>query len=99
MVKQELTLREAVALTQKRWISRSGGRVTDGGCGFCVKYGDDCSQCVVPKVLSETCYGLPSYVAWVKYGRAQDREWASDVLADVNKIAKYYHLKQQWVDK
>ncbi len=94
-----MTIKEAIAQTQRRWVYFATGEGDSESCGFCEAACGCCGKCTVAKVLGKECGNLHNYCEWDRadeqYGpwHPKTKEAARAVLEDVNKIARAYHCK------
>jgi hypothetical protein len=97
-----MNVKQAISQTQQRWLGRIRNGQTAISCGFCDHADGECDICLVPKVLGFRCENLPSYCHWINsiaepstgLSHCQIKDAANEVLADVNQIARVYHVKQ-----
>ena len=97
-----MNVKQAISQTQQRWLGRIRNGQTAISCGFCDHADGECDICLVPKVLGFRCENLPSYSHWINTVTDPStftlhhkiRNAANEVLADVNQIARVYHVKQ-----
>lgn len=97
-----MNIKQAIAQTQKRWLELANGAtpLEATHCGFCEKIGQlqhGCAECEVSRFFKvPVCLGVPSLMNWMETDddTPEEREAARLVLADVNRIAKHYHLRQ-----